>query len=335
MDAEPVLPPRKLNTLLKNKESFIYEGSLFLLIAIISSFLIILVVSFQAPKKFSENSTISFSRGRYVSELAGELKSKNYIHSELLFKLFLKLYGGDTNIKSGTYYFENKMSVAEMAHMFAVGDTYNTSIKVTIPEGSTVEQIARIINQKLPSVEVSDFVTKAKDKEGFLFPDTYFLEPETTAESIIKKLNDNYSKQTNSIIVGYSLNKKEENRLIILASLLEEEGKSETDRKIIAGILQRRLSIGMPLQVDATINYIKGRAGSVSFNDLGLNSPYNTYKNKGLPPGPISSPGLEAINDALTPTNTKYLYYLTGADGTFHYAVTFEEHVKNKIKYLK
>ncbi len=91
----------------------------------------------------------------------------------------------------------------------------------------------------------------------------------------------------------------------------------------------------MPLQVDATINYIKGAADKVYFSDLEIDSAYNTYQNKGLPPGPISSPGLLSLEAAITPTPSKYIYYLTGDDGTFHYAQTFEEHVRNKKKYIK
>jgi UPF0755 protein len=104
---------------------------------------------------------------------------------------------------------------------------------------------------------------------------------------------------------------------------------------MIAGILLNRLEKDMPLQVDATINYIKGVADRVYFSDLEIDSPYNTYQKKGLPPGPISSPGLESLEAAISPTSSKYIYYLTGTDGTFHYAKTFEEHVRNKEKYLR
>lgn len=123
--------------------------------------------------------------------------------------------------------------------------------------------------------------------------------------------------------------------VIIMASILEGEALPK-DRQVVAGILWKRLSIGMPLQVDATFRYINGKGTyDLTADDLKIDSPYNTYIHKGLPPGPISNPGIDAISASLNPIPTKYLYYLTEKDGTIHYAKTFTEHIANKNKYLK
>jgi UPF0755 protein len=181
----------------------------------------------------------------------------------------------------------------------------------------------------------SNYLSIQKEKEGFLFPETYFFYQNVTTEEILKKMQDTYTEKVTPLISSLGLDQKQERKVIILASILEEEGKTTEDKKMIAGILLNRIEKGMPLQVDASINYIKGMASDVSFSDLEIESPYNTYKNKGLPPGPISNPGLDSIMAALHPTKSKFIYYLTGVDGTFHYAITFEEHVRNKEKYLR
>ena len=207
-----------------NKESFIYNGFLFAVTAFVLTILIFLFTLFQAPIGFVENSTISFSKGQYVSGLVHELKNKKYIHSEVLFKLFLRLYGSDTDVKYGTYYFAKKISVAGMAHKFAVSDISNTSIKVTVPEGNTVQKTAQIINQKIPNISIDNFATEAKGKEGFLFPDTYFFESDITEKKIVEKMTDNYNKKINPVLSKYNLTTKEEKNLITLASLLEALG---------------------------------------------------------------------------------------------------------------
>ncbi len=121
-----------------------------------------------------------------------------------------------------------------------------------------------------------------------------------------------------------------------MASLVEEEASNSTDRRIIAGILWRRLAHNMPLQVDAPFYYIIGKGSSqLTLKDLSMDSPYNLYKHTGLPPRPIDNPGLDAIVDTITPTTTDYLYFLSGRDGKMHYASTFEGHVANKGKYLE
>jgi UPF0755 protein len=294
-------------------------------------FAIIVFVQLQAPRGFPTPSTVEFSKDESVNTLIQKLHDEEYINSPFVFKLFLKLSGRENKIPAGRYYFDKKLDVGSLAHRFVSGDFNQTKQRLTIPEGKTVMQIAQLVHEKFPQIEENSFISYAQKYEGYLFPDTYFFYSDVTKEEIVEKMRNNFTEKTDQVWGGLNLTDKQKSNIIILASLLEEEGKTSTDRKLIAGILLNRLRIGMPLQVDATINYIKGEATRVYFSELKIESDYNTYLNKGLPPGPISSPGLDSIRDALNPTPSKYLYYLTGADGVFYYAVTFDEHVRNRV----
>ena len=160
--------------------------------------------------------------------------------------------------------------------------------------------------------------------EGYLFPDTYLFLPGAETEQIIGTMRDNFKKKAGDIAQD----------IVIMASLIEKEVPASDDRRIVSGILWKRLEIGMPLQVDAVFPYITGKR-EVLLDDLKINSPYNTYLYKGLPPGPIANPGLDAIEAARNPKETPYLYYISGKDGKTHFAKTYEEHLKNKEKYLR
>jgi UPF0755 protein len=157
------------------------------------------------------------------------------------------------------------------------------------------------------------FLPPASTSQGYLFPDTYFILPGTTPEDLVKRFSDEFDARIKTIQPQITAFGKPLRDDVILASILEREAKGKTDQQMVAGILYNRLRLGMPLQVDAAAN---------------------TYRFKGLPPSPIANPGLAAILAAINPTKTDYLYYLTGKDGTMHYAKTFEQHKANIVKYL-
>lgn len=199
-------------------------------------------------------------------------------------------------------------------------------VAVTIPEGFSVRQIGETF-EKLGIFSKEDFVKTAQNEEGYLFPDTYRFYKTAKPEDIVKRMKDNFSKK-----VAPDVSRD----VIILASLLEEEVKSTEDRKVVAGILLKRLKLGMGLNVDAALTYVLGKASNeLTAEDLKYDSLYNTYKYRGLPPGPISNPGLDAISAALNPAPSPYFYYLTDKEGKTHYAATLEEHALNKRKYLR
>jgi UPF0755 protein len=214
--------------------------------------------------------------------------------------------------------------------------TESREITITIPEGMNVRQIAEVFEtNKL--FEADTFINLAEKDEGYLFPDTYRFYKDSTPEIIISKMKSNFDKKiTSDILNEQTAVKKDLKDIVAMASILEEEVKSTEERKIVAGILWKRLSLNMGLNVDSSLTYILGKTSAeLTEQDLKNKSAYNTYVHRGLPPTPISNPGLDAILSALHPTTTKYFYYLTGNDGATHYAMTLEEHALNKRKFLR
>ena len=209
-------------------------------------------------------------------------------------------------------------------------------VKVTIPEGFNVRQIGETL-ERSGLGKKEQFVEAAKNQEGFLFPDTYRFYKDATPKDIIEKMRENFNKKIDDDILQEIVHEKYTlTNIVIMASLLEEEVKSTEDRKLVAGILWKRLSLNMGLNVDAALTYVLGKTShELTQEDLKYDSPYNTYRYRGLPPGPISNSGLDAILAALRPTSSQYLYYLTDKDGSVHYAKNLEEHKINKFRYLK
>ncbi|MDO8522752.1 MAG: endolytic transglycosylase MltG [bacterium] len=209
-------------------------------------------------------------------------------------------------------------------------------IAITIPEGLNFRQIGDLL-EKNGLFTKSDFIAVAQQEEGFLFPDTYRFYKDAKPADIISKMEENFNKKiTQDILDKIGAQKKSLKDIIIMASILEEEVKSTEDRKIVSGILWKRISLGMGLNVDAALTYVLGKTSAeLTDKDLKYDTPYNTYRYRGLPPTPISNPGLDTIFAALNPTISKYFYYLTDKKGNAHYAVTLEEHSLNKFKYLR
>ena len=260
-----------------------------------------------------------------------------YILSGKVFRFYVRLTGVDKRIIPGEYNFGKFTSLAVISHKILKGQYGMEQRMIVIPEGTNSTEIAAILkNFYGGNFKEKDFIEKAKSHEGYLFPDTYYPFQSTSTSEIIKVLTDNFENKT-EVLKREALSKNLNwSDIIILASLLEGEGKTVQDRKIISGILQERLKEGVALQVDATFKYINGKSTKeLTSNDLKIDSPYNTYLYPGFPPTPISNPGLETIEAAINPTLSDYQYFLTGNDGQMHYAKTFEEHVKNKKMYLE
>ncbi len=187
------------------------------------------------------------------------------------------------------------------------------SVSVTIPEGFDLKQIADTISPKLKNFSATNFLALTKNKEGYLFPDTYFFLLSATEKDVINTMSENFDKKITPLLTEITESGKTEKDIIIMASIIEREAEGNTDRAVISGILWKRLAIGMPLQVDAVPE---------------------SYKVKGLPKSPIANPGLEAIKAATHPLTSPYLYYLHDKSGNIHYAKTFAEHTANIKKYL-
>ena len=192
------------------------------------------------------------------------------------------------------------------------------------------------IKKNIPSFDNATFYNMAKSFEGYLFPDTYFFYSNVTPDQVIETLRNNFNQKIKTALLDIQASGKSLQDVITMASIVEREATSSTDRKMIAGVLWKRISISMPLQVDPPFYYILGKDSSqITLKDLAMDSPYNLYKNKGLPPTPITNPGMSSILATVNPTTSNNLFFLSDKKGAIHYAPTYEGHVANKLKYLQ
>ncbi|OGC88498.1 hypothetical protein A2419_02025 [Candidatus Adlerbacteria bacterium RIFOXYC1_FULL_48_26] len=296
------------------------------------------VFFFSPPRSFPQQFLLSVRSGETAGDIAETLKADNAIRSEFVFKVLLRLSRSHNRIIAGTYYFDHPQNAFSIVWRLHIGNFNLEPVKVTLPEGTNVSQMNAIFKNSLPIFDSQTFLTLAKSKEGYLFPDTYFFYPGEDSKQIIETMEENFSARISNPAVQkvLSASGKSKADILIMASLIEKEAPDTVNRQIISGILWKRIKIGMPLQVDAVMPYITGKPGSeILQTDYKIDSPYNTYLYKGLPPGPITNPGIDAIIAAATPTTTPYLYYLSDEDGKFHYGKTFDEQLANQRKYLK
>lgn len=308
----------------------------------LASCVLIIVFSFylrfvSAPADFPTGLLYEVSRGRSLSAVAADLDARHVIRSQFMFKGFVTILGLGRGAVAGDYEFDSKDTVIGVAYRIGRGAYGLTRLKVTIPEGTSSAQIARLFGPQFYRFDAEAFAELGKKYEGYLFPDTYYFLPNVTAGEAARAMLANYQSKIADIADLVRAFGKPAKDVIVMASIIEEEARTTESRRIIAGILWKRLAERMPLQVDATFASVNGKTKSseLSLDDLKIDSPYNTYVYRGLPPGPISNPGLDSIRAAVTPIATKYYFYLSDKKGEMHYAVTHDEHVANKFKYLK
>lgn len=299
---------------------------------LVGGILILTLFGIGAPLATPVTDLVSIQKGTSVTAVARMLKENNTIRFEAVFTVLVRIIGSNNGVIAGMYAVSHNENVISLAYRFSRGDSGLTSVKITIPEGSTNAQIADILSRELPLFDAGLFKANARPFEGFLFPDTYFFLPGITPDEVIEIMRETFNKKTaplQSKIDAFGVSLKD---AVSMASILEKEARLSETRRVVAGILWKRISINMPLQVDAVFGYILEKNGyAPTLDDLKIKSPYNTYLNRGLPPTPIGNPGLGAIEDAVTPTKTPYLYYLTAKDGVNYYGKTFAEHVANRV----
>ena len=277
----------------------------------------------SAPKNFPSGAAIVIEKGTGLAEISGKLKKEGFIKNKYAFALYARVFNKSKKIKYGKYLFNEPVSIFSLLSRFTKGEFGFKPVKVTVAEGLTAKKISELFGD-FENFDKEEFLEKTVNMEGYLFPDTYLFLLFAETEQIIGTMTDNFKKKAGD--VGKDI--------VIMASLIEKEVPDSGDRKIVSGILWKRLKLGMALQVDAVFPYITGKR-EVLLDDLKIDSPYNTYLHKGLPPGPISNPGLDAIEAARNPKESPYLYYLSGQDGKTHFSKTYEEHLRNKEKYLR
>lgn len=290
-------------------------------------------MTIRPPKSFPADTIVTVASGSGLLELSSELEGEEVIRSPFWFRITAILLGGERGMQAGDYYMKEPENVFSIARRIVKGDYQIERIKITIPEGFTVAKISALFDEKFPLFDHKAFEELAP--EGYLFPDTYFMPVSATATSTIRVLRDNFIRKIFPVMPAVELSGHSLEEIITMASIIESEANNKEDREMVSGILWRRIELGIPLQVDSSFVYVNGKSTKdLTMSDLEINSPYNTYLYKGLPPGPISNPGMESIMAALNPTVSPYLYFLTGDDGVMYYATNHDEHVKNKQKFL-
>lgn len=276
--------------------------------------------------------------GEGVRTIAANLSSHGLIRSPTAFFILVKFMGLERTLQAGDFRLNRTMNARDIAQELTHG---YLDIWVTTLEGWRVEEIANRLAKDLDIPEV-EFLKVSR--EGYMFPDTYLIPREATPGAIAKIFLDTFNqKVTAQMKEDAAKQDLSFDEVLILASIVEREGRTDSDRPIIAGILLKRLKADWPLQADATLQYALGyQLGektwwkkSLTDEDKKIRSPYNTYRNPGLPPAPISSPGLAAINAVLYPEDSPYWFYLHDPEGSVHYARTIEEHNDNIATFLQ
>lgn len=298
------------------------------------------------------------NKGETVSQIAGNLRKENLIKSPFYFKYVI--WRDQLKIKAGEYLISPKLSAREIIRLLTAGEAISQEKPIRIIEGWNLKDIGAYLEKNQAAAAKNftvlagappagwkfyfakpEFLNDAPERaslEGYLFPDTYRILKDGSAEEIIHKMLNNFNKKlTPEMRAEIKRQKKTIYEVITMASVIEKEVRLENDMKIVSGIFWQRIKYGMPLQSDATLSYILAdKIGSHTIEQTKIDSPYNTYKYPGLPPGPIANPGLNAIMAVIYPQAMGYNYFLSDpATGQTIYSKTLNEHNLNKYKYLK
>lgn len=261
-----------------------------------------------------QGTLIHVSSNQTLSSIAKELEEKNVVRQAGVLKIFVKLFRFGHPVVKGDYLFKERIPVWSVAWMLARGKHGIDPLRITIKEGSTNKEITDLLSKNMQAFRIDLFESDERNKQGYLFPDTYFFFPMTTAKEILDDISINFDRKIAPFKIDIEKSNRSLKDIIIMASIIEKEAAGDSDASIISGILWKRIDKGMPLQVDAS---------------------KITYKEIGLPKEPIGNPGLLSIKAAIYPQKSDYLYYLHEKSGLVHYAKTFEEHKNNINKYLK
>jgi UPF0755 protein len=295
----------------------------------------------EPPTDFPVMQPVTIESGTDTRDITEILQSKNVVQSSALLYFFITFLHDPTDVKASTYVFEEPLTAQAVATRLTEGDFDTNLIRFVHFEGERADILAERAAEVLPEFDAETFIAEATPHEGRLFPDTYFIPLTFTETELRDLLVSTYEERIEPLRPAIATHPLTEMEVLTLASIVEREANTTESMRMVAGILQNRLEIDMPLQADATIEYtLKTPLGELPPEELAeslqeIDSPYNTYRYSGLPPTPIGNPGLESIAAVLEPTESEYLFYITGNDGNFYYATTFAEHQRNIERYLR
>jgi len=289
----------------------------------------------RPPDNFPLNTLVTIEGGATVADAGMSLEESSVVRSGPALRWLIVLLGHEGDVHAGDYLFKEPRDLFSVARAVVIGAYGLEPSRIRIPEGATTKEMALILGSQLLRFDREKFLLEAQPMEGYLFPDTYYFLPNATEELVLRTMRQNFDARTLAIDAQIRESGKPLKDIVIMASLLEREARIMQDRRMIAGVLWNRLQKGMLLQVDAAFLYTLGKGTyQLTTKDLLADSPYNTYRNPGLPPGPIGSPSLNSILAAVTPIKHDYLYYLADRLGITHYSKTYAEHLRNKRKYI-
>lgn len=275
--------------------------------------------------------------GEGVNAISRNLKREGLIKNSFAFETYVWLKDQERSLIAGVYELRPTMSIRDVTRKLVIGDTVSRERDITILEGWDRRKIGVYLQQEHVA-SFDEFMDATEGMEGRLFPDTYRIYTDATVRDVVQKMTETFDRKvTQGLVHEIANSKRSLHDILTLASILELEVRSEEEMRMAADLFLRRIKIGMPLQSDATINFLtSAKRPQPTLDDLEVESPYNTYKYRGLPPGPIGNPGLLAIRAALLPLPNQYLFYLTTKDdGHAVFAKTFDDHIRNRNKYLR
>ena len=298
-----------------------------------------------------KNEVFVLKSGMSAQQVAKELEDKNLIRSAEVFRQLCRVNKADSKLVAGAYYLSPAMSSQDILNILLKGPEPDI-VRVTIPEGYNVAQIVKALSehglgtekefyQVMKNYTAKDYtflkdIPKGESRlEGFLFPDTYFFDKKAKPKEVVDRFLERFERELSA---ETQARLKEMDIFVYTwvtkASVVEKEAAKAEERPLIAGIFNNRIKAGMPLQSCATVQYVLGEVKPVlSLQDIEIDSPYNTYKNAGLPPGPIANPGHASLQAVLYPAKTDYFYFVAKNDGSHAFAVTYNEHLKNVSRY--
>ncbi|MBD3366048.1 endolytic transglycosylase MltG [candidate division WWE3 bacterium] len=359
-EVQKELDPKKFHVLDQTKKNILLV-SLAVVVFVLMPFLTYYYMKFAVnrPSQTPDEHTIEIKSGWGVSKIADELYSEDIINSEFLFTLFVLVNNLEGNIQAGVYTIPAGTSIKELGQLLQHG---TKDVAITLLEGWRVEQFALEASEMYENVNYEDFVHLAQDDEGYLFPDTYVFPSDVTTEVMVEHLKDTFETKTADVLTPEALQRAglTEDEVVIMASIVEREVADPYDRPLVAGVLVKRYKDDQTIGADATVQYYASllRVGctlnseavcpheevareidwwpySLTLEELDYESDYNTRKYVGLPPAPISSVSVSALESVLNYKETSYTYYLTDREGVTHFAETLEEHENNINLYLR
>lgn len=337
----------------KSKIKYVFLGTLACLIALVVGLLFYFNSVVDRPLSSNKKTIeIEVKEGEGFSNIIEDLDNRNLLRSKLCTKLKVRMSYKNISLIPGEYEISTDVSLKNLIKYLQTEDLNKNTVSITVPEGYSIDNMAKLFEENklfskyefinavkeypLPKYVV-DNPNKKYNLEGFLYPDTYKFNKDSTPDEVIKIMNDEFNKVLNNITkdLGVTISDNDIETIIIKSSLIEKEVSEPSEKKLVSSVIENRLNKNMKLQFCSTVNYVIGHEGHevLTYKDIEIDSPYNTYKYQGLPVGPICSPGEESIIAALEPEKTDYLYFVLSENNKTHYfSKTAEEHEAAKAK---